>query len=181
MTTQTATLELAPLVERHSDRLLARIQQYIQDLDEAKDVLQDVWLQVIKKYHTYTGTGSIEGWTLSIARNACLMELRSPARNPHTQAATAQWENRWYGKGSYHASPETQLIRNDLQRDIWRSIAKLPTRQRKAVILRLVEGRSTAETANAMGCSISAVKSYMHRAVRRLRVSLAHWQPALAN
>ena len=181
MTTHTAALELAPLVERHSDRLLARIQQYIPDLDEAKDVLQDVWLQVIKKYHTYTGAGSIEGWTLSIARNACLMELRSPARNPQTKATTVQWQNRWYGKGSYGASPDIQLMRNDLRRDIRRCIAQLPARQRTAVILRLVEGRSTAETATAMGCSISAVKSYMHRAVRRLRSSLAHWKPALAN
>ncbi len=181
MTTPPATLELAPLVERHSDRLLAKIQQYIPDLDEAKDVLQDVWLQVMDKYHTYTGAGSLEGWTLAIARNACLMELRSPARNRQSQSVAAQWQGRWYGTGSAHAPPDTQLVRSDLRHDLWCSICELPTRQRKAVVLRLVEGRSTAETASVMGCSISAVKSYMHRAMRHLRRSLAHWKPALAN
>jgi RNA polymerase sigma-70 factor (ECF subfamily) len=181
MTAQTARLDLPALVEGHSDRLLARIQHYLQDLDEAKDVLQDVWLQVLKKRNTYTGAGSAEGWTLAIARNASLMALRAPGRNSHTRPAVSLWRNRWYGTGSHHAAPDTRAMRAAMRHDIRHSLAELPVRQRKVVVLRLLEGRSTSETAAAMGCTTSAVKSYLHRAVRRLRVSLAQWRPDVRN
>jgi RNA polymerase sigma-70 factor (ECF subfamily) len=181
MTAQTATLDLPALVEGHSDRLLARIQHYLPDLDEAKDVLQDVWLQVLKKRNTYNGSGSAEGWTLAIARNACLMALRAPARNPQTRPAVSLWRNRWCGTGAHQAAPDLWAMRAALRHDIRRGLAELPARQRKAVVLRLLEGRSTAETATAMGCTTAAVKSYLHRAVRRLRVSLAKWRPELHN
>jgi RNA polymerase sigma-70 factor (ECF subfamily) len=177
MTAPTATLDLNALARQHSARLLARIKRYLPDLDEAKDVLQDVWLQVLRKRDSFSGAGSAEGWTLSIARNACLMELRAPHRNPRTRTVALLWRNRWCGSGSYHDAPDTQAMRSDLRRDILRSLAELPPRQRKVVVLRLLEGRSTAETAGALGCTPAAVKSYLHRAVRRLRVSLAHWRP----
>ncbi|UCG88532.1 MAG: sigma-70 family RNA polymerase sigma factor [Gemmatimonadota bacterium] len=178
MTAPTAALDLSSLAQHHTSQLLARIRRYLPDLDEAKDILQDVWLQVMRKRDAFTGAGSAEGWTLAIARNACLMELRGPHRNARTRSVAVLWQDRWYGTGSHLDPPDARAIRSDLRRDIGRSLAELPVRQRKVVVLRLLEGRSTAETAQALGCTPAAVKSYLHRAVRRMRVSLAHWRPA---
>lgn len=179
MTAPTATLDLATLARHHSARLLARIRRYLPDLDEAKDALQTVWLQVLLKRDSFTGVGSPEGWSLAIARSTCLMELRSPPRNARTRSTALLWRDRWYGTGSHNDQPDRQAIRSDLRRDLWRSLAELPARQRKVVLLRLLEGRSTAETATALGCTQAAVKSHLHRATRRLRLSLAHWRPDL--
>jgi len=181
MTAPTATLDLNALAQQHSARLLARIRRYLPDLDEAKDVLQDVWLQVLRKRDSFRGTGSAEGWTLAIARNACLMELRAPHRNHQTRSVALLRHNRWYGAGEHQDAPDMQAMRSDLRRDIWQALSELPVRQRKVVVLRLLEGRSTADTARELGCTPAAVKSYLHRAVRRLRVSLAHWRPAFVH
>jgi RNA polymerase sigma-70 factor (ECF subfamily) len=168
---------LGPLAARHSDALLKRIQRYIPDIDEAEDLLQDVWLQVLTKYHQFSGRGSLEGWTLQIARNTSLMALRRPARRPEMQAeASRRWMS-WYGSGSHHSQPDALAIRSEFRRDLWMGLAKLSPGQRQAVTLRLLEGRSTAEAAAVMGCSQLAVKSYLHRAVLRLRKLLIHWRP----
>jgi RNA polymerase sigma-70 factor (ECF subfamily) len=169
--------DITLLAEGHSDALLRRVRQYISDLDDAKDLLQEVWLQVLTRHHQYSRHGSLEGWTLMIARNTSLMELRKPARRPQMKAEAARRWRRWYGSGSHRAQPDSLAIQNEFNRDLSESLAHLSTGQRQAVRLRLLEGRSTAETAAAMGCSQSAVKSYLHRAVLQLRELLYHWRP----
>jgi len=49
------------------------------------------------------------------------------------------------------------------------AIARLPQRQRAVVVLRFYEDLPEAEIADLLGCSVSAVKSLLHRAVRDLR------------
>jgi len=49
------------------------------------------------------------------------------------------------------------------------AVARLPQRQRAAVVLRYYDGRSDAEIADALGCRVPAVKSLLHRALRDLR------------
>jgi RNA polymerase sigma-70 factor (ECF subfamily) len=171
---------LGPLAARHSDTLLKRIQRYIPDVDEAKDLLQDVWLQVLTKYHQFTGRGSLEGWTLQIARNTSLMALRRPARRLEMQVEAARRWTCWYGSGAHHRQPDVLAFESEFKHDFQMGLAQLSPGQRQAVTLRLLEGRSTAETAALMGCSQLAVKSYLHRAVLRLRKLLIHWRPESA-
>ena len=169
--------DITLLAECHSDALLRRIRRYIADLEDARDLLQDVWLQVLTRYHQYSRRGSVEGWSLMIARNTSLMALRRPARKPQMQIQAARRWTRWYGSGSHHAQPDTLAIQNEFNRDLSQSLAHLSEGQQQAVRLRLLEGRSTAETAEAMGCSQAAVKSYLHRAVLQLRELLCDWRP----
>ena len=48
-------------------------------------------------------------------------------------------------------------------------LSALPLRQRAVLALRYLEDRTEAETADILGCSIGAVKTHAHRALRRLR------------
>ncbi len=172
--------DISLFAERHSDSLLRHISRYIPELDDAKDLLQDVWLQVLTRYHQYSGRGSFEGWTLAIARNASLMSLRRPARRLEMQVEASRRWTHWYGWGAHNRLPDSVVLEREFRRDLRMGLAQLSPGQRRAVVLRLLEGRSTAETATAMGCSQSAVKSYLHRAVTRLRELLAHWCPESA-
>ena len=51
--------------------------------------------------------------------------------------------------------------------DAW-TIEQLPDRQRDAIVYRLIEGRSTKETAELMGCAEGTVKALLHHAVQRV-------------
>ena len=62
--------------------------------------------------------------------------------------------------------------------DLWREIRKLPPRMRATLVLRYVEDLSEAATAAELGCSVGAVKSQTHHAIKRLRAALPDLQVA---
>ena len=75
-------------------------------------------------------------------------------------------------KTSVPVSPAEQLEQSQVLKIIEESIAKLPTRQREAFMLRYWEEFDVAETAEAMGCSEGSVKTHCSRAVQSLSAML---------
>jgi RNA polymerase sigma-70 factor (sigma-E family) len=59
------------------------------------------------------------------------------------------------------------------RQDLWDAIARLPRRQRAVVVLRYLEDRTEAETAQLMGCTVGTVKSQCARALAKLRLDAA--------
>jgi RNA polymerase sigma-70 factor (sigma-E family) len=58
------------------------------------------------------------------------------------------------------------------RQDLWRALQTLPARQRAAVVLRYYEDLSESEAADALGCSLAAVKSLVARAMETLRTQV---------
>ena len=54
--------------------------------------------------------------------------------------------------------------------EVWSALGRLPRRQRAVVVLRYVEDRTEAETADLLGCSLGTVKSQCSRALTKLRL-----------
>ncbi len=65
--------------------------------------------------------------------------------------------------------PASVVVSDDAYFEMRGAIASLPARQRSAVVLRFYEDLPEAEIAELLGCSVPAVKSLLHRAVRDLR------------
>jgi RNA polymerase sigma factor (sigma-70 family) len=65
--------------------------------------------------------------------------------------------------------PAIAGVTNDAHVELRGAIVSLPARQRAAVVLRFYEDLPEAEIAELLGCSVPAVKSLLHRAVRELR------------
>lgn len=57
--------------------------------------------------------------------------------------------------------------------DLWNAIGRLPRRQRTVVVLRYLEDRTEADTADLMGCSVGTVKSQCAKALAKLRLDVA--------
>lgn len=157
------------LVERHTPRLLAFVRPFADGEDEAEDLVQDTWQLVYLKRETFGGTGTLMGWIYSIARNVCLGRRRLVA------ARSAASPNPALHVGAGAPPPELVVEVAEFRRDLNTAIMQLPERERDVVILRLVEQRSTRETATTLDCAEGTVKAALHHAVHKLRVTMKEW------
>ena len=86
------------------------------------------------------------------------------------------WRRRWNGEEPVADVPEQRSpppdphAAVDVRDELWRSLGRLPKRQRTVLVLRYFEDLSEAETADVMGCSIGTVKSQAWKALAKLRL-----------
>jgi RNA polymerase sigma-70 factor (ECF subfamily) len=154
------------LVTTWSPRLVPYGRRYAEG-EDVHDRLQDVWLRAYTRRMSFAGRGSIFGWLLAICRTVGVDSVRRSAREPSAE-----------GLSDVEAQPgvddiEARLVRAEL-RD---AVMALPERQRDVVLLRLVEGTSSADTARLLKCAEGTVKATLHQAVRTLRERLKETIP----
>jgi RNA polymerase sigma-70 factor (ECF subfamily) len=151
----------ADLVRAYSPRLLPHLRRYADDPREgdAHDLLQEVWLLAFRKRASFDGRGSFYGWLLMVSRTAGMTAVRKRSRQPETEALLDLATDHEHDAGGLR----------DALRD---AVLALPDRQRDVVLLRLVEGFSTAETARRLQCAEGTVKATLHQATRKLRQCL---------
>ena len=91
------------------------------------------------------------------------------------------WRRRWIRETPTAELPEGKVGDREVrveEQDLWQAIGRLPRRQRAVVVLRYLEDRTEAETADLLGCSVSTVKSQSAKALAKLRVDAALEQAA---
>src|ERR1041384_4428104 len=123
--------------------------------EDAEDVLQETFLEVVKSIGRYRGEGHLWGWVKQIAASKALMKLRRErlrATDELDDAAT----------GAPPASVGTRI-------DLERAFESLSEASRAVVWLDSVEGFTHEEIAEQMGKTVSFSKSQLARAHARLR------------
>ncbi len=158
------------LVESYSGRVYALLTRLIGPLDHREDLVQEVFLRVIRARARYAPEARFSTWLFRIVFNLCVNEgqrRRGAAALEEDPGAEEDW-------GDERAStPLDELEREDRVRAVQAAIAELPTRQRTALVLARYEGLSLAEVGQVLGSSEQAVKSMIHRARETLRELLA--------
>lgn len=124
----------------------------------AEEVVQDTFVEVLRKFAGYRGESPVGGWIRRIAVNFCLMQLRSAW---HRRAVPLTVVGETAGPGD----PSRAGAATDLSR----ALARLPAKTRAVVWLHDVEGMTHSEIAAAMGKTASFSKSQLARAHERLR------------
>ncbi len=134
---------------------------------DAEDVTQEVLLQVVRKLDTFRGDAALTTWLHRVTVNAALSLRRQQVarRALHVGGAGAARPVR--------AWPDEQALGRELRGLIEAAIAGLPPLYRAAYVLADVEGLANAEVATALGLSLPAVKSRLHRARLLMRAALA--------
>ena len=124
----------------------------------AEDILQETFVEVIRKVDTYRGDAGFGFWVRRIAVNKCLMYLRS------------SWNSRRVDMELTDvACPRTDGAQADKQIALERALAELPETSRVVVWLHDVEGYTHKEIGHMMGRTTSFSKSQLARAHERLR------------
>jgi RNA polymerase sigma-70 factor (ECF subfamily) len=145
----------------------------------AEDVVQDSFVEVIRKVPDFRGDGDIRGWIKRIAVNKCLSYLRSPwvARRVADTRDDASWLTRGSHEPADSAALDDEARNVGRQQELARGLAAITPTARAVVWLHDVEGYTHAEIGRLMGRSTSFSKSQLSRAYRELREILESDQP----
>jgi len=145
----------------------------VRDRDEAADVTQEVFVRVMRSVVGFRGESAFGTWLHRVTVNTSLTALRKrsrralPGREPFGMPGEES-----VGVADADAGPEERAERAELLARAEAAVAALPESSRTIVVLRDVEGLSTAEVAAATGLTETAVKVRLFRARERLRASL---------
>jgi RNA polymerase sigma-70 factor (ECF subfamily) len=167
-----AFVELSRL---HSNRLLGRIYQITRNWHDAEDALQDAKLRAFSHVKDFQEKSSFSTWLTRIAINSALMILRKkrgcyeiPFEGIDDSGNSREcWEVKCPAE-----NPESRLARKEREELLRDAILRLPQVLREVVELRQARGYSIREIAQALGITVSAVKSRLSRARLTLRTTL---------
>ncbi len=152
------------IVERHSQRVYAACLRTLNDPAAAEDAAQGTFLVLVRRAGSIPAGTSLAGWLFMTARNVSLNLRKVRARRARREKEAAAMRSTGTGK----AGGDLDLARPRLDA----ALAALPARQREAVLLRYAYGKSQAETAAEMGCSVGAVSSAASMGLEKLRSRL---------
>lgn len=146
------------IVDHTRDGMYRLACRMLGDAAEADDALQEAYLKAYQalRREGFAGHSRLETWIYRIVTNACLDALRR---------RKSKLRERVDRSDEAPGSPEQHLALREL--DQW--LGGLPAEQRAVVVLRCVEGLSTAEAADALGISQGAVEQRLVRARATLR------------
>ena len=156
------------LVAEYGDRVFGIALRMTGSPSDAEDVMQDAFLLAFRSWSSFRGEAAPTTWLYRITVNKALERTRSrrdvtllSERDP--SADVPDWS----------ADAVQAVLRGELRHEIEIGITRLPEELRPTLILRDIEGLSTAETAAALELTEAAVKSRLHRARVLLRGHLA--------
>ena len=158
------------LFEKHVRGVVGFAAQFVGTRARAEELAQDVFLQIYRTRARYVPSARFTTWLYRMATNACLSEVR---RADHRYQADHPELRGLDDPGSIpdlaaRSSEDTLLSQETLGR-LRAVLSDLPPQQRAALLLARLEGLSYEEVATALACSVSAVKSLIHRATVTLR------------
>jgi RNA polymerase sigma-70 factor (ECF subfamily) len=166
---------LERLLERHERRVYRFGLKMCRDPEAAKDVLQETLIAAARTVKDFRGASSPSTWLYAIARSFCIKQRRrskfAPEHEESLDSADAGREVREIADPG--RSPDEALSGKQVERALEAAIAELEPMYREVLLLRDVEGLSAAEVAEAVGTSVDAVKSRLHRARVAVRERLA--------
>jgi len=158
------------IMRRHNQRLYRTVRAILGGDDEAEDAMQDAYIQAYRNLGQFEGRSTLATWLTRIAVNQCLSRLR---KHRHIYPINTELEKKMFEKiDDGKPGPEKQMLNREARHVLELAIEQMPPRYRSVLILRDVEGLSTAEAAEALGMSVDAVKVNLHRARPYLRKAL---------
>jgi RNA polymerase sigma-70 factor (ECF subfamily) len=153
------TAALATLFERHHARLYRYCLRMTGQRAAAEDLVQDVFMSMLKYKATFKDDSEFVPWMFGIGRNACLAQLKRAARDRLPDHDVEAEPAPTPPDDAHDDRPE--LMR--------RALARLPVDRREVLVLSRYEFKSYEEIARVLDCSVGAVKVRAHRAMKQLR------------
>ena len=167
------------LFELYEHRIFNLIYRMVGDYEEAVDLTSDTFVQALKALPQFRRQSQPYTWLYRIAVNLCKNHFRKKAHRARffafslDQGRDAEGEEEFVEIEDHSQEPGRMLEAGELHEEVEKAIAALPADLRLTVILRDIQGLSYQEIAQALECTLEAVKSRLFRARATLRKQLS--------
>lgn len=146
--------KVAEIVEKYSDLLLRVAFTYMKNISDAEDMVQEVFLKLVKDYPSFENDEHKKAWLIRVTINLCKNRLKSA----------------WFRK----TEPiyDTTLSFSDEDKFVMNAVMELPTKYRSVILLYYREGYSIKEISNILDIRESTLSSQLQRARAQLKSKL---------
>lgn len=151
--------QIAPSIQRFGLRMC-------QNGHDSEDVLQDTLLTILRHLPEFEGRSSFTSWVFALTRSACTRRRRGLKNKPGVELDHAVEVD------ESAPTPEQGAGDREMSRILEQALDTLPEEYREVILLRDVESLTAPEAAEALGISVEALKSRLHRARQALRSAL---------
>ena len=156
------------LVERYQSHVTRTVTGMLGKSTEVDDCVQDVFIRLYGSLGKYRGEAQIKTYVTRIAVNRSLDFLRKRQRSFFVPWETQEVEE----IESSAPGPIDNLLTADRQKQLRNALDKLAPKHRAVIVLRLIDGMSTSDTADVLGVPYGTVLSRLKRALGRLKHEL---------
>ena len=161
---QGETVAFEVLVVKYQRRVAATIRRFVNDGRIAEELTQEVFLSVFVALPSFRPDGHFMAWLFTIARNAAKSYLRSAQNRQDDRPLEPLDEAGDDPRFGVVPSPEEEAMAHQLFERIDAEVAALPELQRRALLMREVDGLDYKAIAAALEQPVNTVKSHIFRA-----------------
>ncbi len=162
------------LVKRYEQKLYNFSLRMCRDAADAEDTVQETFINVFRYLKNFRYETKFKNWLYRVAASTCIKKRRRSKFAPQRELSLDEFYPQSYTEVQHQVPdwaqmPLDKLLSNELLDKINEAIFTLPEKYRLVIVLRDIEGFSTAETAQILNLSDANVKVRLHRARLFLR------------
>ncbi|MBM7661199.1 RNA polymerase sigma-70 factor (ECF subfamily) [Bacillus mesophilus] len=155
------------LYEKYHQDLFQFLFYMVRNREQAEDLVQEVYIKVLKAYDRFEGKSSEKTWLFSIARHVAIDHFRKQKGWKQRLLETFDWSTQQVQ--DHQPLPEEIALQNDEIKLMYKCLDQVSVDQRAVIILRFMQSLSITETAEALDWTESKVKTTQHRALKTLK------------
>ncbi len=154
------------LFELYYQKLVVFARKYLDDMEAARDVVQDLFLNLYESRQTITVQTSLKSYLYSSVKHGCLNHLRH-------NAVKEKYANMMMNTGNGRdLDLEEKIDTTEMEAKIFEIVSALPDKCRQIFIMSRVEGKRNRKIADELNLSIRTVETQISKALKSLRTNL---------
>jgi len=147
------------LVDKYSAAVMKTAIRVLQDGQKAQDVHQEVFLEILRRWHRYNGQVNWGAYLYRVTVRKAIQFAKQSRMEPLAQQQEYP---------AARESPDGPLRTAELQQKLTACLTRLPKRQADVFVFARIEGLSYAKIAELLDCSQETARVHLHRALKRL-------------